>query len=187
MREQQIRLGTLVAAVTVMTYLYWPIASLGWLLAEASNAATATARYWEVRDVLPSITDPGSPVALGSPRGGLELRGVAFRYPGADRDVLSGVDLEVRPGETMALVGATGSGKTTLTALVPRLHDVTAGAVLLDGVDVRDVRLADLRRAVATAFEDPVLISASVRENVLLGSSLGLAGARPALRAGAVT
>jgi ATP-binding cassette subfamily B protein len=76
----------------------------------------------------------------------------------------------VRPGETMALVGATGSGKTTLTALVTRLYDVTGGAVLLDGVDVRRLRLADLRTAVATAFEDPVLISASVRENVLLGS-----------------
>jgi ATP-binding cassette subfamily B protein len=163
-------LGTLVAAVTVMTYLYWPIASLGWLLAEASNAATATARYWEVRDVLPSITDPSAPVALAAPvRGALELRGVGFRYPGAAHDVLHGVDLEVRPGETLALVGATGSGKTTLTALVPRLYDVTAGSVLLDGVDVRDVALADLRRTVATAFEDPVLISASVRENVALG------------------
>lgn len=163
-------LGTLVAAVTVMTYLYWPIASLGWLLAEASNAATATARYWEVRDVLPSITDPAAPVTLGTPQGALELRGVAFRYPGAARDVLHDVDLVVRPGETLALVGATGSGKTTLTALVPRLYDVTAGAVLLDGVDVRHLRLADLRRCVATAFEDPVLISASVRENVALGT-----------------
>lgn len=164
-------IGTLVAAVTVMTYLYWPIASLGWLLAEASNAATATTRYWEVRDVLPSITDPASPVPPAEPvRGALELRGVAFRYPGAARDVLTGVDLVLRPGETLALVGATGSGKTTLTALIPRLYDVTAGSVRIDGVDVRDLTLADLRRTVATAFEDPVLISASVRENVALGS-----------------
>jgi ATP-binding cassette subfamily B protein len=164
-------IGTLVAAVTVMTYLYWPVASLGWLLAEASNAATATTRYWEVRDVLPSITDPAAPVALPSPvRGAVELRGVAFRYPGAEHDVLTGVDLVLRPGETMALVGVTGSGKTTLTALVPRLYDVTAGSVTVDGVDVRDLALADLRRTVATAFEDPVLISASVRENVALGS-----------------
>ena len=81
----------------------------------------------------------------------------------------AGVDLTVHPGETLALVGATGSGKTTLTALVARLYDVTSGAVLLDGVDVRRLRLADLRRAVATAFEDPVLVSASVRENVALG------------------
>ena len=164
-------IGTLVAAVTVMTYLYWPIASIGWLLAEASNAAAATRRYWEVRDVEPAIVDPTDPQPLPHPvRGALELRGVRFRHPGGDREILSGVDLTVRPGETMALVGATGSGKTTLTSLVTRLQDVTGGAVLLDGIDVRRLRLADLRAAVATAFEDPVLISASVRENVLLGS-----------------
>jgi ATP-binding cassette, subfamily B, bacterial len=163
-------LGTLIAAVTVMTYLYWPIASIGWLLAEAGNAAAATRRYWEVRDVVPTITDPADPVDPSSPaRGELTLRDVWFRYPGSGRDVLAGVDLHVHAGETMALVGATGSGKTTLTALVPRLYDATAGEVLLDGVDVRRLRLGDLRSAVATAFEDPVLISASVRENVALG------------------
>jgi ATP-binding cassette, subfamily B, bacterial len=165
-------LGTLVAAVTVMTYLYWPIASIGWLLAEASNAAAATRRYWEVRDVVPAIVDPDEPVTLPRPvRGELELRDVRFRYPGAAKqdEVLRGVDLALRPGETMALVGATGSGKTALTALVTRLYDVSGGAVLLDGVDVRGLRLAELRSVVATAFEDPVLISASVRENVALG------------------
>jgi ATP-binding cassette, subfamily B, bacterial len=164
-------IGTLVAAVTVMTYLYWPIASIGWLLAEASNAAAATRRYWEVRDVVPEIVDPAEPLPLPHPvRGTLELAGVRFRYPGGDREILRGVDLSLRPGETLALVGATGSGKTTLTALVTRLYDVTGGAVLLDGVDVRRLRLADVRTVVAPAFEDPVLISASVRENVLLGS-----------------
>jgi ATP-binding cassette, subfamily B, bacterial len=163
-------LGTLIAAVSVLTYLYWPISSIGWLLAEASNAAAATTRYWEVRDVEPDIVDPACPVPLATPvRGELVLRDVRFAHPGSEREILRGVDLTVRPGETMALVGATGSGKTALTALVPRLFDVTGGAVLLDGVDVRHVRLADLRRAVATAFEDPVLISASVRENVALG------------------
>jgi ATP-binding cassette subfamily B protein len=162
-------LGTLVAAATVVTYLYWPVESLGWLLAEASNAAGATVRFFEVRDIPPAITDAPHPVALGAVRGELVLEGVRFRYPGAADDTLRGVDLVVRPGETMALVGATGSGKTTLTALVPRLYDVTGGRVLVDGVDVRDVALAQLRRVVATAFEDPVLISASVRENVALG------------------
>ena len=163
-------LGTLVAAVSVITYLYWPVASLGWLLAEASNAAGAITRYGEVRDVAPSIVDPPEPVRLRPVRGELRLRGVRFAHPGSDREILRGVDLTIRPGETMALVGATGSGKTTLTALVPRLADVTGGQVLLDGVDVRDIALADLRRAVAVAFEDPVLISASVRENVALGT-----------------
>ncbi len=163
-------LGTLVAAVSVLTYLYWPIASIGYLLAEASNAAAATTRYWEVRDVEPAIVDPPAPRPLTSPvRGELVLQDVHFTYPGGEREILRGVELTVRPGETMALVGATGSGKTTLTALIPRLYDVTGGRVLLDGVDVRHVRLAVLRQAVATAFEDPVLISASVRENVALG------------------
>ncbi|WP_250558098.1 ABC transporter ATP-binding protein [Pseudonocardia lacus] len=168
-------LGTVVASVTVLTYLIWPVATLGWLLAEASNSAAAGARYWEVRDLVPSIVDPPHPRALPDPvRGEVELRGVRFAHPvddgGPAPEVLRGVDLLVRPGETLALVGATGSGKTTLTALVARLQDVTAGSVTIDGVDVRDLRLADLRTAVATAFEDPVLISASVRENVALGS-----------------
>jgi ATP-binding cassette subfamily B protein len=163
-------LGTVVGAVTILAYLRWPLDSLGWLLAETSNAAAATTRYWEVRDVVIAVADPPRPQALARPpRGGLRLEGVHFRYPGAGTEVLSGVDLEVRPGETVALVGATGSGKTTLTALVSRLADVTGGRVTIDGVDVRKLALADLRTIVATAFEDPVLFSASVRENVALG------------------
>ncbi|MGH3889656.1 MAG: ABC transporter ATP-binding protein, partial [Pseudonocardiaceae bacterium] len=164
-------LGTVVGAVTILAYLSWPLDSLGWLLAETSSATAATTRYWEVRDAVVAVTDPPRPRAPAHPvRGALRLEGVHFRYPGADTEVLRGVDLEVRPGESVALVGATGSGKSTLTALVPRLADVTAGRVLVDGVDVRDLALSDLRTIVATAFEDPVLFSASVRENVALGA-----------------
>ena len=163
-------LGTVVAAVTIMVYLRFPIASLGWLLAETGNAVTASVRYWEVRDAPRTVTDPEDPRPLATPvRGHVRLDGVRFRYPGAVVETLRGVDLDLRPGETVALVGATGSGKTTLTALVPRLADVTGGAITVDGVDIRDLALADLRRVVATAFEDPVLFSASVRENVALG------------------
>jgi ATP-binding cassette subfamily B protein len=164
-------LGTVVAAVTILTYLRWPLDSLGWLLAETGNTATATTRYWEVRDAVRTVADPPTPRAPAVPvRGALRLEGVHFRYPGAAQDLLRGVDLEIRPGETLALVGATGCGKTTLTALVPRLADVTEGRVTVDGVDVRDLALADLRSLVATAFEEPVLFSASVRENVALGA-----------------
>ncbi|MDT7616340.1 MAG: ATP-binding cassette, subfamily bacterial, partial [Pseudonocardiales bacterium] len=93
-----ITLGTLVAAVSVLTYLYWPIASIGYLLAEASNAAAATTRYWEVRDIAPAITDPAAPEPLAAPvLGELVLRDVHFTYPGADREILRGVDLTVRP------------------------------------------------------------------------------------------
>jgi ATP-binding cassette subfamily B protein len=164
-------LGTVVGAITILTYLRWPLDSLGWLLAETGKATAATTRYWEVLDTDPAVVDPPLPRALARPvRGALRLEAVHFRYPGAATEVLRGVDLDVQPGETLALVGATGCGKTTLTALIPRLADVTGGRILLDGVDVRDVTLADLRTTVATAFEDPVLFSASVRENVALAA-----------------
>jgi ATP-binding cassette subfamily B protein len=99
----------------------------------------------------------------------LEFRDVRFRYQGSDHDVLRGVDLQLAAGETMALVGAVGSGKTTLTSLVPRLHDVTGGQILLGGVDIRELRLDQLRHAVSTAFEEATLFSASVYENLTLG------------------
>jgi len=99
----------------------------------------------------------------------VRLHGVGFRFPDADTDVLHDIDLDVSPGETVALVGATGSGKTVLTQLVARLCDVTAGSITIDGVDVRDLRLAELRQIVATAFEDPTLFSMSARENLTLG------------------
>ena len=164
-------LGTVVGAITILSYLRWPLDSLGWLLAETGNATAAATRYWEVRDVVAVVTDPPQPRAPAHPVcGALRLERVHYRYPDAGTEVLRGVNLEVRPGETVALVGATGSGKTTLTTLVPRLADVTTGRVLIDGVDVRDLALADLRTIVATAFEEPVLFSASVRENVALGA-----------------
>ncbi|GGZ77145.1 ABC transporter ATP-binding protein [Streptomyces echinoruber] len=115
--------------------------------------------------------------ADGGPRfeadGGLRFEGVRFRYPDAppgSPPVLDGVDLHIRPGESMALVGATGSGKTTLTALVPRLYEVTAGRITLDGVDIRRLSRRELRARVAVAFEEPTLFSASVADNVLMGA-----------------
>jgi ATP-binding cassette subfamily B protein len=164
-------LGTLVAAVTVATYLRWPTDSIGWLLSETNQAASACERYWEVMDSPVTITGPDAPKPLpAAMTGHLVLSDVRFRYSGAGQEVLRGVDLDVRPGETIALVGATGSGKTTLTMLVARLADVTGGRITVDGADVRDLSLGDLRTVVATAFEEPVLFSASVRENVALGA-----------------
>lgn len=169
-------LGTLVAAVVTMAYLQWPINSIGWLLAETSNAASASQRYseifaWQHEESASVVREPARPRPLATPvRGHLRLREVRFTYPGAEVEVLGGVDLDILPGETVALVGLTGCGKTTLTALVPRLYDVTGGQITLDGVDIRELALAQLRTVVATAFEDPVLFSASVRENVALGT-----------------
>lgn len=162
-------LGGLVAFVSLFLLLVWPIESLGWILAQAQEADTAAQRVYEVLDTPPSIMDRPAAVAPGAVAGRLRFEGVGFGYPGSAGPVLHDIWLTVAPGETVALVGATGSGKTTLTALVPRLYDVTAGRVTLDGVDVRDIPLAELRRLVGTAFEDPTLFSASVRENLTLG------------------
>ncbi len=163
--------GTLVAGVAVATYLRWPTDSIGWLLAETNQAATAATRYWEVRDAEVTIAGPARPRTLPEhSRGHVRFENVRFAYPGSDEEILRGVTLDLRPGETIALVGATGTGKTTLTGLVARLADVTGGKVTIDGVDVRDLDLADLRTVVATAFEEPVLFSASVRENIALGA-----------------
>jgi ATP-binding cassette subfamily B protein len=161
-------LGQLVAFLTLYLRLVWPIVSLGWLLALTQEAASAAQRLFEVLDATPSIVDPADPVA--AERGTtLRFEGVRFRYDDGEAEVLRGIDLDIAAGETMALVGAVGSGKTTLTALVPRLYDVTAGRVLIGGVDVRRLRLDRLRHAVSTAFEDATLFSASVRENLTLG------------------
>jgi ATP-binding cassette subfamily B protein len=161
-------IGQAVAFVTLYLRLIWPIVSLGWLLALTEEAATAARRIFEVLDFRPTILDPAHP-AVAEKGTTLRFENVRFRYPDADTDVLAGVDLEIAAGETVALVGATGSGKTTLTALVPRLYDVTAGRILLGGVDIRELRLDQLRHAVSTAFEDATLFSASVRENLVLG------------------
>jgi ATP-binding cassette, subfamily B, bacterial len=173
--------GTLVAFFGVALGLRWPIDSIGWLLAVSNDAASASNRFFEVMDEPVTVTSPASPRPLPSPaRGHLKFCGARFRFDsseprraGAEQsaspELLRGIDLDVAPGETIALVGATGSGKSTLTALVNRLYDVTGGAITLDGVDIRELDLKDLRRSVSMAFEEPTLFSASVRENVLLG------------------
>jgi len=168
----QMTVGQLFAFFATATVLRFPIESIGFLLSMTFDTRTATDRLFEVFDEANPITDPDHPVTIDRPEGRLVFENVHFHYQDArpgDRDLLDGVDLELVPGETMALVGLTGSGKTTLTALATRLYDVTGGAVRLDGVDIRDLTRGDLRRHIAMAFEDATLFSASVRDNVLLG------------------
>ncbi|MGH3580832.1 MAG: ABC transporter ATP-binding protein [Mycobacterium sp.] len=163
-----VSMGTLVAFITMMLSLVWPIASLGFLLSMTQESMTAANRVAEIFDAPRDIAD--GPVG-DTPRGGrLELVDVGFRFPDSEAWALRHVNLTVEPGETVALVGATGSGKSVLAALLSRLYDVTEGAILLDGNDIRDLSLPALRQAVATAFEDPTLFSMSVRENLQLGN-----------------
>ncbi|RUA27833.1 MAG: ABC transporter ATP-binding protein [Actinobacteria bacterium] len=168
----QLNAAELIAFFAMATVLRWPMESIGFLFSFLLDARTATDRIFEVFDEVDTITDPEQPKTLASPRGELAFEGVHFRYqdaPESQRDLLDGVDLVLRPGETMALVGLTGSGKTTLTTLPTRLYDVTGGRVTLDGVDIRDLTLAELRTHIGMAFEDATLFSQTVRENVLLG------------------
>jgi ATP-binding cassette subfamily B protein len=164
-----VTMGTLVAFITMMLSLVWPIASLGFLLSMTQESFTAANRIAEIFDAPREITDGPSSQA---PRGGrLELVDVGFRFPDAAPDdwALRHVNATVEPGETLALVGSTGSGKSVLAALLSRLHDVTEGEIRIDGQDIRELSLPALRQAVATAFEDPTLFSMSVAENLRLG------------------
>ncbi|WP_275557446.1 ABC transporter ATP-binding protein [Streptomyces sp. 5-6(2022)] len=182
--------GTLVAFLSTALTLRWPVESLGFLLAMSQDAATATDRYFDVMDAEPATAaDRARPAPAREPgegggdgedgeerkgEGGLRFEGVEFGYadaPPGEPPVLRGVDLHIRPGETMALVGATGSGKTTLTALVPRLHEVTRGRITLDGRDITALSREELRALVAVAFEEPTLFSATAGENVLMGAA----------------
>ncbi|EWC64479.1 Methionine ABC transporter ATP-binding protein [Actinokineospora spheciospongiae] len=167
--------GTLVAFLTTALALRWPVESIGSLLAMGNEAAAATQRCFEVLDEPEEGEREPKPTAVTTTRTGpgeLVFEGVEFRYPDAlagSPPVLRGVDLRVRAGETVAVVGATGCGKTTLTALVTRMHDPTGGRILLDGVDITDMPRERLRTEVAVAFEEATLFATTVADNVLLG------------------
>jgi ATP-binding cassette subfamily B protein len=172
--RNELSLGGLVAFITLALQMVWPIESMGYILASGQEAATAAQRVYEIFDTDPAITDRaarqrGPRAKAQKQHGRLRFDHVMFRYPGVPTPVLRDVTLELEPGETVALVGPNGSGKSTLLQLVPRLAEVSAGSILLDGTDVRDLPLATLRSAVGCAFEDPTLFSVSVRENVSYG------------------
>ena len=159
-------LGDFTAFYVYLLMLLSPMRTLGISLGMAQRATASGARLFQILDREPLIV--AAPDAPGLPAGSgqVELRGASLRYEGADRDALHDVSLVVPAGRTVALVGATGSGKTSLVALLPRLYDATAGAVLIDGVDVREVEPAALRAAIAVVDDAPFLFSATVAENI---------------------
>ena len=170
--QGELTVGQLFAFFATATVLRFPIESIGFFLSMTFDTRTAVDRFFEVMDSENTIQDPEHPRTIAEPHGALSFNAVHFRYqdsPTQFPDLVDGVELQLHPGETMALVGLTGSGKTTLLSLVPRLYDVTGGSITIDGVDVRDLTRAELRRHVGVAFEDATLFSTSVRDNVLLG------------------
>jgi len=163
--------GGLIAFMNYVFMLTWPMDAIGWVLSMSEECQTASERLNEVLDSRPEIADREGARPLDVARCRIEFRNVGFRYPSSEEWILRGLDLTIEPGETVGIVGRTGSGKTTLAYLVPRLYDVAEGEVLLDGVDVRDLQLRSLRSHIGTAFEDPILFSASVYENLAMGRS----------------
>jgi ABC-type multidrug transport system fused ATPase/permease subunit len=152
-----------------VTMLIMPLRMLGMWIGQAQRATASGERIFEVLDAPEEVADRPGAIELPAGPGRVRLAGVSFGYD-PDRPVLDGIDLEVHPGRTVALIGHTGSGKTTLAALVPRFYDATAGRVTIDGHDVRDVTLASLRSEIGVVAQDPFLFSASVRENIAFGA-----------------
>ena len=170
--QGSLTIGGLVAFMNYVFMLTWPMDAIGWVLSMSEECQTASERLNEVLDSRPEIADHAGARALDRCSGRIELRGVGFKYPKSSEWILRDLNLIFEPGETVGIVGRTGSGKTTLAYLLPRLYDVDEGAVLLDGVDVRELQLRSLRSHIGVAFEDPILFSASVHENLVMGRAI---------------
>jgi ABC-type multidrug transport system fused ATPase/permease subunit len=164
--DGRLTIGEFSAFYTYLLMLLSPMRTLGISLGLAQRATAAGARVYQILDRAPQVTSKPDAPPLPPGSGRVEFRGVTLEYEGAARAALRDVDLDVAAGTTVALVGATGSGKTTLVQLIPRLYDATEGAVLVDGVDVRDVDVASLRAQIAVVNDDPFLFSATVAENI---------------------
>jgi ABC-type multidrug transport system fused ATPase/permease subunit len=160
--------GAFIAFNLLMTMLVMPLRMLGMWIGQAQRATASGERIFEVLDEPEEIADRPAAVELPPGGGRIRFEGVTFGYA-EQRPVLEDVDLEIEPGRTIALIGHTGSGKTTLTSLVPRFYDATEGRVTVDGIDVRDASLVSLRRSIGVISQDPFLFSASVRDNIAFG------------------
>jgi ATP-binding cassette subfamily B protein len=160
-----LEVGDILAFNLYILMLIWPLRMMGMLVAQASRASAGGGRVQEILATDPAVADPVVPAALAEGSGELRFEGVRFGY-GPGRAVLNGFDLTIRGGEAVAIVGATGSGKTTVARLVPRFYDVEAGVIRLDGSDIRTLRVDELRAAIGIVFEDTFLFSDTVRENI---------------------
>ena len=171
--EGEIGVGSLLAFSAYVTMISVPFRMFGFVLLQAQRAAASALRIYEILDEKPAIVDRPGARPLSAPRGRVEFRNVTFRYPGVDNSespaVLDGFDLVVEPGETVAIVGRTGCGKSTVARLLPRFYDVDGGAVLIDGTDVRDLALASLRSHVSQVPDEAFLFSDTLHDNIAFG------------------
>jgi ATP-binding cassette subfamily B protein len=161
--------GELVAFNTYLTYLLMPLLTLGFLGGLIASASTSAHRIFEVLDAANDVVERPDALALTDVQGEVRFEHVSFRYPGQEQDVLHDLTFTVRPGQTVAITGPTGSGKSSIINLLPRFYDVTAGAVCIDGHDVRDLTLASLRAAIGIVLQETTLFSGSVRDNIAYG------------------
>ncbi len=162
-------LGAFTAFYAYLLLLISPMRTLGYMLSAAQRATASGARIFEILDREPRMTVPAGAPALPDGPGRVTLEDVSLTFDGSNRPALDGINLDVQGGSTVALVGAMGSGKTALVSLLPRLYDVTAGSVLIDGADVRSVDLGSLRHEIAIVNDDPFLFSATVHDNIAYG------------------
>lgn len=170
----QITVGDFVLFTLYLGMLTWPMIALGWVVNLFQRGAASMGRVVRVLEARPAVVSPADGYAPAEVRGEIEFRDVRFRYPGTEREVLRGVSFRAAPGTTVAVVGPTGSGKSTVTALLARLYDPTGGEVLLDGVPLREWELDRLRAAVAMVPQDTFLFSTTLRENLSFGMDDGL-------------
>jgi ATP-binding cassette subfamily B protein len=161
-------IGTLVAFTALQSGLFRPLLGLLNVGVSLTSSLALFARIFEYLDLPVDVADPSQPVEidLSRVRGQLRFEDVTFTYPGSDTTAVAGVDLDVPAGATLAIVGETGSGKSTMAALIARLYDPTGGRVTIDGIDLRDIRLADLADIVGVVSQDTYLLHASVRDNL---------------------
>ena len=164
----KLSLGSFVAFNAYMVQLTWPMIALGWVVNVAERGAASTARIRQILEEKPGIVTPADPAPVGPMRGRIEFRDLTFAYNG--RPVLRGINLTIEAGQTVAIVGPTGSGKTTLVNLAPRLYDAPPGTLFIDGVDIREWPLDELRRQMGFVPQETFLFSATLRENIAFGA-----------------
>ena len=171
---QTITPGDLVAFISYLGLLTWPMMALGWVTNLIQRGRASLDRINRILDTEPGISDRPNALSVGRTRGRLVFENASFRYPRNgnthDTDILSGIDLSIAPGSIIGIVGPPGGGKTTLLNLIPRLYDITKGSVLLDGHDIRDLKLNDLRSQISFMPQEPFLFAGSIEQNITFGN-----------------